>query len=248
MKKAIAALIILGVVTGCSTPAAEHGSPPSAAKHASPTEQPAFTTTAPEAAKQFQLNFTSSSIAKPLTKILRIEHSREVERRVIDESTVVIYEMNDDVKQFYAALQTIEGTYEIGQMGYEGANAYTIHTIEALGQTYIKVTGSVGANSPIADYVSVTTSPPILLHIEANTVEADVDQDGIKEIVATIGTAAETIIYKNENDSMVSANLNEIMNARVVLYDAKTNYFQAEVIQGQLSNWQSEGDRLKLIP
>ncbi len=154
----------------------------------------------------------------------------------------------DDKKLIYAALRTKEGNYEIGQIGYEGASDYSINTIEVLGQSYIKVTGSIGANFPISDYVSLTTSPPTLLHLELNTIEADVDQDGIKEIVATIGTAAETTIYKMDNNLLLSANLNEIMNANVVTYDTKSNNFQAEVTKGQLSNWKIENNQLHLVP
>lgn len=110
------------------------------------------------------------------------------------------------------------------------------------------MTGSIGANFPISDYVSLTTSPPTLLHLELNTIEADVDQDGIKEIVATIGTAAETTIYKMDNNLLLSANLNEIMNANVVTYDTKSNNFQAEVTKGQLSNWKIENNQLHLVP
>lgn len=108
--------------------------------------------------------------------------------------------------------------------------------------------GSIGTNSLISDYVSLNTSPPTLLHIEANTIEADVDQDGIKEIVATVGTAAETTIYKMDNNLLLSANLNGIMNANVVMYDTKSNTFQAEVTKGQLSNWKVESNQLHLVP
>lgn len=74
--------------------------------------------------------------------------------------------------------------------------------------------------------------------------EVDVDQDGIKEIVATAGTAAETSIYKIENDSLVSVNLNEVMNAAVVMYDQEYNTFKAEVTKGEISQWKIEANLL----
>ncbi|WP_164763099.1 hypothetical protein [Paenibacillus humicus] len=73
------------------------------------------------------------------------------------------------------------------------------------------------------------------------------DQDGIKEVVATVGTAAETTLDKTANDLLASANLNEIMNASLVIYDPKTNIFKAEVSKGRLSNWRMEDNQLQHI-
>lgn len=86
------------------------------------------------------------------------------------------------------------------------------------------------------------------MHIEAHTVDADVDQDGIKEIVATVGTAAETSIYKMEKDTLVSVNLNEVMNADVVTYDQESNTFKAEVTKGEMSQWKIEDTLLVPLP
>lgn len=84
----------------------------------------------------------------------------------------------------------------------KAGGGFNAGTVDILGQSYMKVTGSVGANAPVPNYVSLHTSPPEALHIEAHTLEADVNQDGLNEIIATVGTAAETSIYKRENDSM----------------------------------------------
>ncbi|WP_090903345.1 hypothetical protein [Paenibacillus sp. OK076] len=78
--------------------------------------------------------------------------------------------------------------------------------------------------------------------------EADVDQDGIKEIVATIGTAAETSIYKMDKEYLVSANLNKVMNAAIVMYDQESNTFKAEVTKDEMSQWKIEDDQLVPIP
>lgn len=245
MKKTVAALIILGVVTGCSTPSSD--APSATNSTTSATEQPAANVVAPET-KQFQLKYTTSITAEPLTKINAVEQSKQLKSQAVDESTVLTYKKNDNVEKIYAALQSKDGTYDMGQIGYEGASDFSTSTVDVLGQSYVKVTGSVGANAPISNYVSLSTSPPTVLHIEAHTVEADVDQDGIKEIVATVGTAAETSIYKMENDSLVSVNLNEVMNAAVVMYDQETNIFKAEVVKGEVSQWKIEDNQLVLIP
>ncbi len=246
MKKAAVTFVVLGILTGCSTPASEPASFPSTTERASSTEQLATTTSISEN-KAYEVSYTPTAIAAPLTEINDIETFIQLESQKLEEATIVVYEKKDVEQMWYAALQTKEGSYEIGQIGYEGAGDYSITAIEAFGQTYIKVTGSVGSNSPISDYVSLTTSPPTLLHIEANTIEADLDQDGLKEIVATVGTAAETTVFKMENNSLLSANLNEIMNANIVMYDTLSHTFQAEVTQGQLSTWKIDRNQLRLV-
>lgn len=59
------------------------------------------------------------------------------------------------------ALQLKEGTYDIGQIGYEeGNNDYSTATVDVLGESYLKVVGSIGANAPISNYVLMKSSPP----------------------------------------------------------------------------------------
>ncbi|WP_145036447.1 hypothetical protein [Paenibacillus sp. Y412MC10] len=243
MKKTVLALILLGVITGCGTPSSDA---PSATNFNSVTEQPTANVVAPET-KQFQLKYTTSLTAEPLTKVTPVELSKQLKSQEVDDSKVLTYKKNDDVEKIYAVLHSKDGTYDIGQIGYEGASDYSISTVDVLGQSYVKVTGSVGANAPISNYLSLSTSPQVLC-IEAHTVEVDVDQDGIKEIVATVGTAAETSIYKIENDSLVSVNLNEVMNAAVVMYDQEYNTFKAEVTKGEVSQWKIEANLLVPLP
>lgn len=240
MKKAVAALILLGVVAGCGSPSSDA---PTTTNTNSAAEQPVSNVVTPET-KQFQLKFTTSLTVAPLTKINPVVQSKQLASQTVEDSKVVTYQKSNDVEKIYAALQLKEETYDIGQIGYEGANDYSTSTVDALGQSYLKVVGSIGANTPISNYVSIKSSPPTVLHIEAHTVEADVDQDGIKEIVATVGTAAETTIYKIEKDSLVSVNLNEVMNATVVTYDQESNTFKAEVTKGEVSQWKIENNLL----
>lgn len=87
----------------------------------------------------------------------------------------------------------------------------------------------------------------LVLHLDAHTVEADVDGDGIKEIVATVGTAAETTIYKLHDKQIVSSNLNELLKAKVVIYDLNTNIFQAQSTNNELAKWKIQGDRLEKV-
>ena len=77
------------------------------------------------------------------------------------------------------------------------------------------------------------------MQIEAHTVEADVDQDGTNEIVATVGTAAQTSIYKIKNAHIVATSLNETLDAQEVTYDKESNSF---VVGANI--WRVKGEEL----
>lgn len=214
---------------------------------APPVEPPASTSI--DETKLFELTYTPSTLVETLEKRAKVPHLQQVTSQVVDNATVIIYENDaaEEVTEFFAALQTNTATYELGHIGYGGTSEYEIDVIETLGQAFIKVIGSIGANAPVSNYVSLAEAEPFLLHIEAHTIEADVDEDGMKEIVATVGTEAQTTIYKMVENSLVSVNLNELMNAKVVFYNKQSNTFQAEVVQGQLSSWKIAGNQLQLI-
>ncbi|MHA7962553.1 hypothetical protein ACX93W_00305 [Paenibacillus sp. CAU 1782] len=245
MKKAASVFIVLIISTGCGTIVSDQGLSQLPNNNDSQAEQSAVSTTMPDL-NPIQLAYDESLIFSPATPITPVEPSMQLENQSADGAEIIVFGKHEET--IYAALQTKEATYEIGQMGYGEASGYSVSTVDALGETFIKVAGAVGANAPISYYVSHVSNPPTLLHIEANTVEADVDQDGIKEIVATVGSAAETTIYKMENHILVSVNLNEIMDASVVVYDANANAFQADVVKGRLSDWAIKDNQLKFQP
>ncbi|MNI74823.1 hypothetical protein D3C73_1309320 [compost metagenome] len=124
---------------------------------------------------------------------------------------------------------------------------FIIETVDVLGESYIKIVGSNGANSPVVDYVLLNPQSPLVLRLDAHTIEADVDGDGIKEIVSSVGTAAGTTIYQLHDKQIVASNLNELMKAQVVNYDLNTNTFQAQSTNNELTKWKIQGDRLHLV-
>ncbi|KZS47109.1 hypothetical protein AWU65_14835 [Paenibacillus glucanolyticus] len=69
--------------------------------------------------------------------------------------------------------------------------------------------------------------------------ETDIEQDGTNEIVATVGTAAQTSIYKIKNDHIVVTNLNETLEAQEVTYDKESNTFVSGV-----KIWRVKGEEL----
>lgn len=124
---------------------------------------------------------------------------------------------------------------------------FPIEEISVLGDSYIKVTGAIGANSPVAYYVLPNPEQPSVLRIDAHTVEADADQDGIQEIVATVGTAAHTTIYKLRDKLWMVCDLNELLQAQVVLYDPETHLFQIQMSDHRLTGWKFQGSKLQTV-
>ncbi|MBA9083789.1 hypothetical protein FHR92_000232 [Fontibacillus solani] len=68
-----------------------------------------------------------------------------------------------------------------------------------------------------------------------------------KKIVSSVGTAAETTIYKLHDKQSVVSNLNELMKEQVVNYDFNTNISQAQSTNNELTKWKIQGDRLHLV-
>lgn len=242
MRKAIIALMLLGiVVAGCGHPSLNI---PSAASQTPLAVKQTAEPIALPGSKSLPLNYLTSVAAQSLEPIAPIERSQQLKRQAFEESIIFTYKKNEDAEGIYAAIERKDGTYDLGQIGYDGASDYSAKTVDVLGRSYLKVTGLLGANAPVSIYVWLDSASPNVLHIEAHTLEADIDQDQIPEIVATVGTVAETFIYKLEKDSLVSVNLNEAMNTAIVFYDHESNTFKAEVPKGEITQWKIENNTL----
>lgn len=204
--------------------------------------------------QSFVPNFESTDLLRPLLKTDSTEPSVLLASKKFNEYEVEIYRKIDDPELVYAKIKSADATYEIGQIGYSSnqtAEDFLISQVNALSESWIKVTGYCGANCPISDYIEMDGTAdykPQRLHLEAHTVEADVDNDGVIEIVATVGTAAETTIYKKRGEQIVAANLNQLMDSDVVTYDTNTNTFQAELPKGQVTTWKFNGEKLQWVP
>ncbi|MEK4120548.1 hypothetical protein NST44_30670 [Paenibacillus sp. FSL W8-0919] len=195
-------------------------------------------------AQQYTLSFEIADIEKPLMEITAKQLTNSILTQKIGDYTVYFYHKNRDHGEVNAAIQLGTNRFEIGQVGYSAQNTelFTVKQVDALGKNYIKVSGACGANCPISNYIDVDTGSPRVMRIEAHTVEADVDKDGIKEIVSTVGTIAQTSIYKLEPSHIVVANLNETLGVQEVTYDNEANTFVAGT-----TNWIVEGGRLQEI-
>ena len=185
------------------------------------------------------LDFTAIALEQPLTTVALTNSGTLLEKKQINDYVVFLYQK--DQENIYAAIQSGSTIFDIGQIGYtlQQIDSITIEQVDALDKAYMKVTGFCGANCPITNYVQMDKEKnhPSLLQIQAHTVEADLNQDGVKEIIATVGTLAETSIYRLHQESMETVNLNEAMKAQVVIYKPETNTFEASIPNESMSVW-----------
>ncbi len=184
-------------------------------------------------------------------KQLQIADSSEmgevIETKKIRDLEIEIYRLNADGNRLEAAITIGSVRYGIGEIGYGDMDRFPVEQVDVLGNTYIKILGAIGANSPVTNYILPDPEYPLNLHIEAHTVEADVDQDGTKEIVSTVGTAAITTVYKLHNEQIMACDLNELLEAQVVMYDPKTNLFELQSSHHQLSKWRYQGSQFIFV-
>ncbi|WP_289141396.1 hypothetical protein [uncultured Brevibacillus sp.] len=186
----------------------------------------------------FTLDFSKVEWEQPLPQVpLTNNLGTVVVKKQINDYVVFLYQK--DQENIFAAIQSGSTTFDIGQIGYtrQQKDSISIEEVDAFGKAYVKITGFCGANCPITNYVQMDKNPPSLLQIQANTVEADLNQDGVKEIIATVGTLAETSNYRLRQERMETVNLNEAMKAQVVIYKSETNTFEASIQNEAMSVW-----------
>ncbi|MFP3388278.1 hypothetical protein [Brevibacillus sp. SIMBA_040] len=186
----------------------------------------------------FTLDFSKVEWEQPLLQATLTNNLGSiVVKKQINHYVVFLYQK--DQENIYAAIQSGSTIFDIGQIGYtlQQKDSISIEQVDAFGKAYVKITGFCGANCPITNYVQMDKNPPSLFQIQAHTVEADLNEDGIKEIIATVGTLAETSIYRWRQESMETVNLNEAMKAQVVIYKSETNTFEASLQNESMSVW-----------
>lgn len=185
------------------------------------------------------LSFEKIDTPRPLSLSIQDMDIQEIiTSKTIDEYVINIYIKPNDSENVYASLSSDSATYEIGVVGYpvHDLDMFGIEQVEVLSHKAIKVSGFCGANCPITYYIDMDTEQPtLLLEVDAHTMEADLDEDGIHEIVATVGTAADTTIYALINNEITLSNLNLPLKAQTVMYDSTSNTFTVYIDQEKLN-------------
>lgn len=197
--------------------------------------------------------------------LLQFEKLQKVHEAVtIDESLVhtvkevtlesnisfIIFEKTDESGVLFGGFKINSVYYNIGEVGY-GMDLYLIQieSVTLWKSPIYKVKGFCGASCHLSIYVEITNKiPSIILYLTSPTVEADLDHDGHKEIIATYGTAPQTEIYQiDDKEEIYYVSLNKALNANAVLYNEKQNQFEAYYEGGVVKRYRYSNGSLQYI-
>ncbi len=121
---------------------------------------------------------------------------------------------------FYAGADIGGQFYELAKVGY-GSNPELIDMEESMlfGIPSVRIRGYCAPSCPIADYITVEDGyPHIWLHVDASVQEYDLNQDGTKDLITTVGTPLETSVYMFMEGILMSASVNEALDSKSVSF------------------------------
>ncbi|MCR8657402.1 hypothetical protein [Paenibacillus endoradicis] len=184
--------------------------------------------------------------ATELPIIYLTEEINPIIKQPIEDTVIVIYSLGEQL-QLYAYLEHEHQSYDLGPIGYGKANnrdfQYTV--VEALSSSWIKVSGSLGANAPHTLYLDITKEKPTGLTISAYTKEFDVNGDGSNEIVASVGSPTYTSLYTLNDQQIGVIEFNDLLDAFFVRYDDIQNNFVVQFeINQPISRWELDNNYL----
>jgi len=151
-----------------------------------------------------------------------------VEKKIVTNKILIFTKVNNEEK-VYGGIEINEELYGVGQIGYTPTDTevFNIKETRLFSKELIRIDGFCGINCPQSDYIWIDKSiPKKILHIEAGVIEMDLNSDGQEEIVASVGTPANTKIYKLENGQIVTADLNKSFDALDVSFDRDQKTFR----------------------
>lgn len=121
---------------------------------------------------------------------------------------------------FYAGADIGGQFYELAKVGY-GTNPELIEMNEStlFGIPSIRVRGYCGPACPIADYITVENGYPyVWLHVDAAVQEYDLDRDGKKDLISTVGAPLETHVYLMPDNVLMRASVNDALRSNSVSF------------------------------
>lgn len=178
----------------------------------------------------YHLTFNEISLTKiEDLNLNNIDNINIVKEKFIDNSTsAFIYKDNED-GELKAAIKLDGKSYYIGQVSMENTpdNLFGIEDAEVFGKKAVKFYGLLGSNYAQAFYWFVDKKANSVIQIDGNTTEIDLDNDNIKEIVATTGTIPETKIYTTKDSKIYVSDVNGSTGAKsVYLQDENNKLFE----------------------
>lgn len=152
---------------------------------------------------------------------------------IIKEITVggykaILFRLNQE-GDIYGGVYIKNEIYSIGSvsMNLTPDNLLAVAQSDVFGKNLIRFSGILGANYARSVYIEVeNSSVKPLIEVDGNIVEVDLDEDGIKEVVTTIGTIPNISIYRIENNYISVSNINASISAQAVLFNREIRKFR----------------------
>ncbi|AFM00989.1 MULTISPECIES: hypothetical protein [Desulfitobacterium] len=143
-----------------------------------------------------------------------------------DDALAFLYKPKTNQEEFNGGIKIKDRYYDVGQISvYQIGNE--IEVKDLFGKKVIKFNGSLGVNYRQAIYILIEDlKPSVLLQVDGHVLEKDIDMDNEQEVVSTWGTLANTKIYKNIGNIIMVSDVNESVNAQVVVYRNDSNVFE----------------------
>ncbi len=159
-------------------------------------------------------------------------------------------EEESEPKTLYAGVKYGVSYYDLGEIGYDHyLDLIELESISLNGKLTYKLSGFVGANTPVTIYVEIVDDKPqIILQVTAHAVEVDLDNNGNDIIITSVGTAALTELYQLiEGYQILYVSLNNALHAQAVIYNEKDQVFEVYYGDNRFKRYHYEKGTLREI-
>lgn len=165
---------------------------------------------------------------------LHLDNSCKIfeEKRIDNGVSVFLYKDNEN-HQINGGISLKDKSYDLGEVSVDNTpdDLMGIEEVQVFGKKAVKIYGILGANYAQAFYFLIEENleglEESIIQIDGYTVEIDLDDDGKKEIVSTLGTIPETKIFTFKEGSIYGSDINKSIGAKsVLLQDNDKKLFQ----------------------
>lgn len=154
------------------------------------------------------------------------------QKQKLDAGGVVLFSRpNEQDDYLYAAWEKGGKLYDLGAVGtLPFAEEAFIHTHEFNGHTLLRIDGVYAAKAPQSNfYVLEGDMVKPFVRVNGHAVETDLDRDGKKEIITTLGLRGMSKIYKETPDGQFEvADINQATGAKEVVFQMEDDLFIAK--------------------
>ena len=158
----------------------------------------------------------------------------------VDGGSAYIYEKADDNEYLHMGFAGKE-YYDLGAIADKNSIADDLVCTEALDlfdKTMVKFQGAFSGYETKTEYFIIEQGiPKPFLSVDGITAEMDIDGDGVKEIITQLpGTITTACIFEWDGNTLMSANVDQALNASFVLFNKEDGSFSAYYRTGDMTD------------